>query len=45
MNVDKKIASSETTNMRKVNGNGSILQLAGITAKLLNAIHRPNQAT
>src|SRR5690348_534141 len=42
MNVDKKIASRETTSVRKVNGKGSMCGKPGIT---LIKTQIPNQAT
>src|SRR6476469_9796180 len=42
MNVDKKIASNDTTSVRKVKGNGSI---CGIPGPTLITIHTPNQMT
>src|SRR6476659_7659412 len=40
MNVDRKIASSETTSVRKVKGNGS---MCGSPGKILITIQTPNQ--
>src|SRR4030095_9109761 len=42
MKVDRKIASSETTRVRNVNGNGSICRNPGVE---LRSIHPPNQTT
>jgi hypothetical protein len=42
--IDKKIASRETTNVRKVNGNGSMGGHAG-TSPMFQAIHPAKPAT
>src|SRR6266576_3076717 len=42
MKVDRKIASSETTSVRKVNGNGSICLIPGMT---LRTTQPPNHPT
>src|SRR3954447_26187802 len=45
MKVERKIASSDTTKVRNVNGNGSICQAAGMNGKVNTAIQIPNHAT
>src|SRR4051812_37124099 len=45
MNVERKIASSETTNVKNVNGNRSIRHAVGMNGNDEAAIHNANHTT